>query len=540
MTQLDLPPISFARYLDLLKRRRWQVLPVSVLGLFVGAVVALLIPRYYVCQTTVQFSGGGGGTARDPMAHMVQSARVSMRYSVGAALEELMWPEALTDDVAAKSEFVAGVRDRVDFHDLDPNQGRETAHVRILYKDTDPIRAKELTNKLRDVWIEKEQRGMRERADAAITEINSMIDLAIQTRDTATVDLASYAKTYGLNPLDLVPRRDGVLDSRSVELGNVSKQIADILSVRDGMRAELVVRQDQLGKTPKKKTVTAPVVLPPGFQEQIQAKTLKLLYVTEVLNRMSESHQYYGLRKREQARLQEEIAALNEAAGATPDEREIDNPAYAALIAVIDNLTAKIKTADSSVGPLTARRQVLQSEISALADKVNDYRMLEAARDQAQGKVDTLVAEQQVLEGERRVLLQSEPYVVKEYAVVPPRPTDPNITLVALAGCAVGLAFAIGLVLLIDIMQTTFKTLQDVERLLSLPVLGGMSHLLTADRKREVYARRTKTGLAAGVFLLLMISLITIYYVDATRLPPMVRDTLGLILGGPSPDAAPK
>ena len=29
MTQLDLPQISFARYVDLLKRRSWQVIPVS-------------------------------------------------------------------------------------------------------------------------------------------------------------------------------------------------------------------------------------------------------------------------------------------------------------------------------------------------------------------------------------------------------------------------------------------------------------------------------------------------------------------------------
>lgn len=540
MTQLDLPPISFARYLDLLKRRRWQVVPVSIMGLLVGAVVALLIPRYYVCQTTVQFSGAGGGGGRDPMAHMVQSARVSLRYSVSDAIEELMWPEVMSGDTAENSAFVAGVRDRVEFHDLDPNPGRDTAHIRIKYKDTDPVRAKELTNKVREVWIEKEQKGMRERADTAITEINGMIDLAIQTRDTAAVDLAAYAKTYSLNPLDLTAQRDGVLDARSRELAAVSAQIANTLSQRNGFEAEIERRTEQLAKTPKKKKVVAPVVIPAAFREKLEAVTLKLLYVTNALSKLSESHQYYALRKREQEQLQEEIAALNKAAGAVPTGREVDNPAHAALVKLLDDLSAKLSAAERSITPLIARRTALQTDISALADTLNDYRSLDAARNQAQATVDTLVAEQRGLEQTRRVILQSEPYVVKEYAVVPPRPTDPNITLVALAGCAVGLAFAIGLVLLIDIMQTTFKTQQDVERLLAIPLLGGMSHLLTDDRRRRVYARRTKTGLVAGVFLVLMISLITIYYVDATSLPPMVRDTLGLILGGPSTDASPK
>ena len=43
MTQLDIPQISFARYLELLKRRRWQVIPVTVLGLVIGTAVAQLL-----------------------------------------------------------------------------------------------------------------------------------------------------------------------------------------------------------------------------------------------------------------------------------------------------------------------------------------------------------------------------------------------------------------------------------------------------------------------------------------------------------------
>ena len=41
MTQLDLPQISLQRYLDLLRRRRWQVIPVSLLGLLIGMRHAL-------------------------------------------------------------------------------------------------------------------------------------------------------------------------------------------------------------------------------------------------------------------------------------------------------------------------------------------------------------------------------------------------------------------------------------------------------------------------------------------------------------------
>ena len=37
MTQVELPQLSLQRYVDLVKRRRWQLVPVSLLGLVIGA-----------------------------------------------------------------------------------------------------------------------------------------------------------------------------------------------------------------------------------------------------------------------------------------------------------------------------------------------------------------------------------------------------------------------------------------------------------------------------------------------------------------------
>ena len=36
MTQLDLPQVSLQRYVDLVRRRRWQLVPISLFGLVVG------------------------------------------------------------------------------------------------------------------------------------------------------------------------------------------------------------------------------------------------------------------------------------------------------------------------------------------------------------------------------------------------------------------------------------------------------------------------------------------------------------------------
>ena len=57
-----------------------------------------------------------------------------------------------------------------------------------------------------------------------------------------------------------------------------------------------------------------------------------------------------------------------------------------------------------------------------------------------------------------RLIRTEKPFEILQEAIVPTRPTEPNSYLQALIGCLVGLAAAIGLVILIDFLQMTFKS----------------------------------------------------------------------------------
>jgi hypothetical protein len=132
MTQLELPPISFARYLDLLKRRSWTVLPVSLAGLLIGGLIAFFIPRYYVCSTQLRFDGSVHDRAkgRDPMKKLVGDAKIEIGAAVEDAVEALGWPEATTGAPEDRREFLAAVRERVDVKDMGPHEpGREIAYL---------------------------------------------------------------------------------------------------------------------------------------------------------------------------------------------------------------------------------------------------------------------------------------------------------------------------------------------------------------------------------------------------------------------------
>jgi hypothetical protein len=94
-----------------------------------------------------------------------------------------------------------------------------------------------------------------------------------------------------------------------------------------------------------------------------------------------------------------------------------------------------------------------------------------------------------------------------------------------------GLGAAIGLILLLDVLQGTFKTVEDVERALSVPVLGGMSHLETEEERRDLQRVRKRNSLIVLALLMLGGTVLLIYLVNPSALPSFVRDVLSFLLG---------
>jgi len=177
VTQLDLPQISLQRYVDLLRRRRWQVIPVSVLGLLIGGFVALLIPRYYVADTWVQYTRAPGepkaNPMEDPMADAVDNAKHTIPLAVGETIRQLGWEDYAGLGLYAAHEYEHTVRSRIDI--LDQNAGkpvRSFAQLHITYRDQDGQRAAAFLNGLVQVWMNRQLQTMRDNTQAMLVQAN--------------------------------------------------------------------------------------------------------------------------------------------------------------------------------------------------------------------------------------------------------------------------------------------------------------------------------------------------------------------------------
>ncbi|MEW6285011.1 MAG: polysaccharide biosynthesis tyrosine autokinase [Chloroflexota bacterium] len=95
------------------------------------------------------------------------------------------------------------------------------------------------------------------------------------------------------------------------------------------------------------------------------------------------------------------------------------------------------------------------------------------------------------LETIRLARLQNTPNIVQiEPASAPEMPIRPRTVMNTVLAAVVGLMLAVGLVFLIEYLDDTLKTPEEVERLLGVPVLGFIAEMQYKGKGDEVYVAR--------------------------------------------------
>ncbi|MBM4060481.1 MAG: hypothetical protein FJ265_05210 [Planctomycetes bacterium] len=209
----------------------------------------------------------------------------------------------------------------------------------------------------------------------------------------------------------------------------------------------------------------------------------------------------------------------------------VPNPECAAILQTIEATELELRTNEALAAPL---QQQVEGEGSQLARQSEGYReyasLAQAIRETEKG-LDAARGDVELANATLGRLSNQAPVKVLQKASPPTRPTEPNILLVALIGCVLGLGVAIALILLIDVLQGSFKTVDDVERGLTVPVLGGMSHLETLEERQGALRSRRRITLVTASFVALVGGVVALFYWDPTRLPVFVRDLLQVVLG---------
>lgn len=536
MTDLDLPQVSFTRYLDLLKRRWWQVIPASIVGLVIGAITAFLIPRYYVAETSFNYSGGAAldRNAEQPMLPVVLNAPASVPAHVEDVLTELGWPQAVDEDDERRRAFVKSVQSRVlVFVNEQKSVSNPVVNLKIVYADTNGERSAELTNELRRSWLDAEVERLVLRAQEELDAAHRAEREAEQAKRNAEVELQVHRIKHRIDPAEEPgPNRapDGSPQAKQfADLGQTEIEIDAEISTLEG---EIKGLETEIANgTIQPKVLKAIDQTRDPNEELRYRETIKKFKAAELeFKSKKPDHADYDSSRSRYEDLKTLLEKLQEQRQ-TGFVTEIDNPAYLARRDEIAGKRARIVGLESRLELTRAKITKLEA---FLAERPEIIGQLEQFKQSVEDRSETLKTLQDVARDKKDAferISKAPMFRVFAEAKVPPTPTDPSIVLVAFAGLLIGLAAAIGLILMLDFLQTSFKSVDDVERALTVPVLGTMAHLETFEQRQKTTSSRRRLSLAAGIFLFLGLSVVTIYFLAPTKLPQAVTNALDVLLG---------
>jgi len=133
-------------------------------------------------------------------------------------------------------------------------------------------------------------------------------------------------------------------------------------------------------------------------------------------------------------------------------------------------LATKLELIKKQVDKMSTMVDTRKDDTVALSLKQNAYNQAKETYEQSRN----MLREMKIKQQEARVLLKMprDPITLHEKPKVPKGAVFPNITMNLLLGAGVGLIFGIGIAFLLEHLDTSVKSLEDVEKYLQVPVLA--------------------------------------------------------------------
>ena len=531
-----LPGLQLRFFLGLLQRRRWLILPLALLGLVVGTGTSLLIPRYYRSETQFHLKrigqqGSDFGPDEDPMEAEVEAARFTITSHVHflSSARRLGWPEFFTNDPEDPEvrAAVEAARKRVKVYLV--SSRKITGHIGISYADKDAGRSAEMANTLRDLWLEERQRKVRSELKANYDQAWALLIEARQEYEQAAEALQEFNQANRIHPTTDREGRErggtGIFDQLEEKEKTIAEQearLAELEKARDNLAARLAETDPVLSRVTGTEEALNQLLAPYLVRRAQLVHLLEKVY--------SEPHPLRRSAEREVEMIDEQVARIRRELGESEVARRA-NPDYVKLEKELQARKDEIDAVQSSLEVYRRQRETLIEEARRFPALKRDHDRLAAAVEDAQELV-TSRKQQVAAQNEQLAFFNSGlHHEVTSEAYPPPKPNDPATWVIVLIGMVIGLGVAVGFIVLIEVLRISFRSVEEAEAALPIPVLGACTYVETEAEVREAGRRRLVASLAAAVVILSLATILVLYFVDPARLPLFAQKALDHIFG---------
>ena len=463
---------AFGALSRLWKRRKWQALAVFVVAFVATASFVASLPDIYSSTATVMVnqqlpqgdSGGGpGGQGQDSRLDAV-SEEVLSRDRLLALIDRFnLYPEVRKS--ASEDALLTRMRQDIQLERKSgPQQwGQDpTFAFTLSYQGWSPKLVAQVTNALADSYVDQNNRMRSQLATTTLATLQSQLTDIKHKLDTQSQRINAF---------------------RAAHVGELPEQQATSLAMLQQLDGQLHENAQSLGQTLQQRQSAATQKYSGGQSDDVS--DLPALEDQLAALRSRYTDQYPDV-----VRLKQQIAALKK----LQDDRSASGPDTPDQDANPDNTIKSYQDEDSR----------LRTEIAGYQARLENMPVREQQlQSLMQGYAETQDVYSQLLKRYEETPLPQSPngqYRVLERAVSPTDPSGPNRLRLLLLCLVASLGLAAGLVFMLEQMDPTFHSVDELRAFSRVPVLANIPQIIT---RQDVWRSRLRFGTAAISVLVL-------------------------------------
>lgn len=460
--------------IGVLYRRKWYVIIPALAGLIIGSGVALSLPRFYRSATLIlveqQQVSETYVTPTDKTPFIQKLNTIRQQIMSRSNLEKIVndfnlykRPEnsgvlkktvlgAFGLIASGKEEALDRMAKDIDIKVLGDRKAEDA--FSITYTGTNPYVTMQVTNALASLFIEQSLKVREQYAEGTSDFLSNELDSAKKDLE----ELEKSVRTYKERNMGSLPQQ---LDAnlRTLDRYQVDFQAAS-LELKAAEERKLLL-EEQLGQGP------GGIIIDP--QETELAKLEDDL--SNLLSQYTENYPDVIITKNRIAELKAKISRSKVQSGAV---KRPANPKDAQLVATLAQTNAQISTLRERITEI--RRHIKGLERRVETTPANEQKFSDLRRDydislrNYQALLEKKLSARLAENLEKRQ--KGERFRVIDPANLPERPIWPNRPLLVLYSSGVGLGIGLAIVYLLEFMNPAFRSKDEVETDLDLPVLS--------------------------------------------------------------------
>jgi uncharacterized protein involved in exopolysaccharide biosynthesis len=471
------------------KRVGWLLVPLS-LCLALGTSFAFLVPKKYVSREAVMVRdvGGRDRQQRGSTGGQVASHVIRAPKRVKAVIESLRWPWAALTKVE-KEEFLERTIDNLSVSSpiLGPSVNEQI--VTISFAHTDPVKALRFTSEISRLWREEVLEASRKATESAYEKLRERRGQMQNRLAQISEDLSTKHKQYSIPPWNTVAWGERPLAPEFDELLSLRAE-------REEVARTLILRGEEVeeleGAYTKMEDMVPFETTAAGQTYQARIEQLRSLVQSEQLLLTTQGYRpghskFVQIQDRING-YKEELALLTGALSGSvvPPEMQQNKAKLEAGEALrlaekdMLRLVGKLERLDSGLRNTEARTRELQTIYQELHDLQAERVRVNSNLAQAEDEFTRKEVEWTEMKS-----AAGNPFNLLRQAELPTRPTEPSVPLIILGSAVLGLALGLGGAFMAEYGRNCFRTVNDITRVMVVPVLGTVNTIVTSRERRR-------------------------------------------------------